>query len=399
MDKRERNLLLSTCYGHFMSHFNMLVFPAIVLPMTIALNMEIGRVIGLSFWMYLLFGLTSLPWGMLADIWSPRLLFILYYTGAGISGLCAGLWIDQPELFATALAGIGLFSGIYHPLGLGLVSKEIKDVSIGMGFNGMFGNLGLAIAPLLAGVCTWLKGPGAAYFLLGLMNISGLILILSLPRLNSEHKKYEKSDYGQSMVKPFVILLVIMMLAGIAYRGATLIVPAYFELKTEAIFSWLSDDINMNISENLAATLIISFIYLVGIPGQYLGGKVAQRFNLKLCYLIFNAITVPAVFLMAITTDIPLFILTVVYFFFLLGMQPIENTLLTMFTPRRLLHSAYGFKFILSFGVGSFAVFMVSGIQKHLCIEAVFPALGIVSVFLIMGIILLIKISGKMELN
>ncbi len=47
----------------------MLVFPAIVLPLTKRLDMEMSGVLGISFWMYLLFGCTALPWGMIADRW------------------------------------------------------------------------------------------------------------------------------------------------------------------------------------------------------------------------------------------------------------------------------------------------------------------------------------------
>ncbi len=132
-----------------MSHFNMLVFPAIVLPLTVYLQVDMATVLGLSFWMYLLFGCTALPWGMIADRWSagPLMLMRIYYAGAGISAFTAALCLNRPFALTIALAAIGLFSGIYHPIGLGIISKEIKRVSVGMGYNGMFGNLGLASAP------------------------------------------------------------------------------------------------------------------------------------------------------------------------------------------------------------------------------------------------------------
>ena len=52
MDSRESRILVATCYGHFMSHFNMLVFPAVVLPLANRLNMSMGYILDLSFWMY-----------------------------------------------------------------------------------------------------------------------------------------------------------------------------------------------------------------------------------------------------------------------------------------------------------------------------------------------------------
>ena len=53
---------------------------------------------------------------------------------------------------SIALAGMGLFSGIYHPIGLGMISKGVNRMSMALGYNGMFGNLGLATAPLMTGI-------------------------------------------------------------------------------------------------------------------------------------------------------------------------------------------------------------------------------------------------------
>ena len=142
MTPNERNVLITTCCGHFLSHFNMLTFPAVVLPLAAQLKLPIAEVLGISFWMYLLFGLTALPWGLAADRFGAKTLMGIFYGGAGLCGLTAAGWIDAPGLMSLALAGIGLFSGIYHPAGLGLISKQIKRISYGMGINGMFGNLG-----------------------------------------------------------------------------------------------------------------------------------------------------------------------------------------------------------------------------------------------------------------
>ena len=85
-DSRERRILINTCFGHFMSHFNMLVFPAIVLPLAARVNLDMATVLGFSFWMYLLFGFTALPWGLAADRWGAGALMVLFYAGAAWPG-------------------------------------------------------------------------------------------------------------------------------------------------------------------------------------------------------------------------------------------------------------------------------------------------------------------------
>jgi len=372
-----------------MSHFNMLVFPAIVLPLTVHLKADMATVLGMSFWMYLLFGCTALPWGVIADRWGAGPLMRIYYAGAGISAWTAALCLDSPTALMIALAAIGFFSGIYHPAGLGIISKEIKRVSRGMGFNGMFGNLGLASAPLMAGLVNWLWGPKAAYFFLGGMNFLGLLLMGMFSMLPSQQSRETQTKKENGLLGAFIILLIAMMLGGIAYRAGTVILPTYFELKNEIIFIWLTKLISEGISQNLVATSITSLTFLVGMLGQYTGGRFAERFDPRLGYLLFFGLTGPAAFFMAAAGNLLLVGLAVWFFFFLLGMQPIENTLVAKFTPRRFLHSAFGTKFILTFGVGALAVKMVTTIQHAFQIEAVFYFIGTTSVVAI-GVILVL---------
>ena len=399
MDSRETRILVATCYGHFMSHFNMLVFPAVVLPLAHRLNMGVGYILDLSFWMYCLFGISALPWGMIADRWGSKPLFLIYYLGAGLSGLAAAAWIDHPSRFSLALAMIGLFSGIYHPIGLGMISKGIKRISLGMAYNGMFGSLGLASAPLLTGVVNWLWGPSAAYLFLGALNLLGVGLIAVLPSMESQVSVNKSSEEGNGngYLVAFLILLGAMMLGGVVYRGATVILPAYFELRNQAIFHWIHSAAGIGLSKNLVATAIVSFIFIMGMFGQYTGGRTAERFDLRFCYLIFHAITIPAALLMARASDIPLVILALIYFFFLLGMQPIENTLVAKFTPQKLHHSAYGTKFVLTFGVGALSVKMIKAIETAVNIEAVFYALGMTSMVLVGVIVILIYRTHRIE--
>jgi predicted MFS family arabinose efflux permease len=142
---------------------------------------------------------------------------------------------------------------------------------------------------------------------------------------------------------PFVVLLVAATLAGISYRGNTLVQPGYFaERVSEIGFG--------------AAT---SLAYLFGIAGQYIGGLLADRHDLRRLYFAFHALSLPALLLMTALSGIPLIATAAVFVFFSLGMQPIENTLFFHCAPPRWRATAYGLKFVFTFGVGSLAVWLV----------------------------------------
>ena len=55
---------------------------------------------------------------------------------------------------------------------------------------------------------------------------------------------------------------------------------------------------------------------------------------------------------------------------------PIENTLVARFAPKRFHHSAFGAKFVLTFGVGALAVKGVAAIETGYDIETVFICLA-----------------------
>jgi len=92
---------------------------------------------------------------------------------------------------------------------------------------------------------------------------------------------------------------------------------------------------------------------------------------------------------MAVTSNMPLIIFAMIHSFFLLGMQPLENTLVARLSPPQLHSSAFGLKFILTFGVGALSVSMVSGIKESFGLSAVYIALALVSTVLVCVILLL----------
>ncbi len=390
MNSREQSILGVTCFGHFMSHFNMLVFPAVLLPLAGSLQYSLTTTLALSFWMYLLFGLSALPWGLAADRFGPRRLLGIFHLGAGLCGFWAAANIGNPDVLWLALAGIGLFSGIYHPAGLGWIAKEVKNTSRGMAYNGMFGNLGLAIAPLLAGTVNYFWGTRMVYVVLGFMNLLGLILLALSSAESGGAVANTKKNQGNSLAA-FVVLLLAMTLGGIVYRGTSVTLPAYFELQNSDLYHSLTNLTGGLGSANVVATLLTSLIYFVGMAGQYTGGWVGERFRLTSGYLLFHVLTIPMALAMAASANGMLVFFAMIHGFFLLGMQPLENTLVARLTPANFLSSAYGMKFILTFGVGALSVKMVGLVQTSWGFPAVYQGLAGVSTLLMLTIIILIK--------
>jgi MFS family permease len=404
MNNQERAIVNATGYGHFLSHFNMLVFPALALPLSQRFGLDLASTLDLGFWMYLLFGITALPWGILADRFGSRPLLAVFHLGSGCSGLAAAFFASTPSGFQLSLVGIGLFSGIYHPAGLGWIAVRLPRTARAMAINGIFGSLGLAMGPLLAGLINWLFGLQAVYFCLGIMNLAGIFFLLHIKDTRPEQTDYHSSWSAQqeqkknSAWKEFVVLLICMMLGGVVYRGATVTLPALFERNLPAVVTAVNTFFQgLTVSGNVVATVTIGGLYLIGMYGQYMGGRFGERFDLRYSYLGFHLVTIPLAFLIGMATNSSLIFLAALHAFFLLGMQPLENTLVARLTPAWMRSSAYGMKFILTFGVGAGAVKLIKNVEQTWGLSHVFPVLGAVSILLVMMIGMLIATTQQIR--
>ncbi len=397
MNAGERKIITITSFGHFMSHFNMMVFPALILPLTGYYHSNFSQVVQLSFLMYLFYGISALPWGMVTDRFGAKRLLAIFFLGTGLCSLAGALFMGSSVAFSMFLAGIGIFSGIYHPAGIGLISRGVRQIGKGLGINGVAGNLGFAFGPLIAGFINWKWGPRAAYFFLGVFNLVGFALLVFLKVADPEEGMAINKVGSRGLLKAFIILCVAMIFGGITFRGLTVTLPSLLQLRNPQLLKMLAGGVSFLHSHNVVASILTSLIFVIGIFGVYLGGYVADHADLRRAYIWFNGLAFFGALGMAYFTDIPLVAVSIFYVFFLLGMQPIENTLIAAYTPDRLRHSGYGVKFVLKFGVGALAVRLIGWIKDAWSIQAVFLMMAMVSVLVVAIIFLLITVTGPMS--
>jgi MFS family permease len=399
----EKRILGLTSAAHFLTHLYELTFPALALTVRDDLGWSLSQVLRLSFGMYLLFGLGSLPMGILTDHWKARWVLVFSMFGAGIGCLLVARAETQTQ-FILALALVGLCISAYHPAGMSLLSRAVRQRGRALGLNGVFGNLGSATAPFIAGILAYELGWRAAYVALGGLGfvaaLGGLLLRVEEPERITSGPGSIRAERG--VMGAFAILCVAMMLAGLAYRGVSLVLPATFETQTTFLDSVLERlrFTQLQGVQNLAATLIASGVYAMGMAGQVLGGHLADRKDLRKLYLLFHGVSLPFVIAMAFVDEGLLVIVAGVYVFFALGMQPIENSLVARFTPERWRSTSYGVKFILNFGVGSLGVYGVAALRPEESFTPVYLAVAAM-VFLVCltSAVLLLRTPGMVVRN
>ena len=385
-----------TSAAHLLAHLYELAFPAIALTMMQERGWDLAHVLRLSFLMYLLFGLGALPMGLLTDHWRARGMLVVCMFGGGLGALAVAASRNEAQLIA-ALAFVGLAGSIYHPAGMALLSKTVRARGRALGFNGVFGNLGSAAAPFVAGILAYKFGWRAAYAVLGAFGVAcGIVSLLvrldERPLAPVASTEPRAAGNGISLRTTLVLLCVAMALAGFVYRGVSILLPAVFREHT-TFFATLLERMRFESLaglRNLAGATLASITYGAGMLGQYVAGHIADRYDLRKAYLAFHAASLPFLFLMGVAHEGMLLVTACIYVFFALGMQPIENSLVAHLTPARWRSTSYGVKFILTFGAGSTAVYAVTAMQASGGFAPVFTLLGVLVAGLCMCVLLLL---------
>ena len=192
--QREKKVLAVSSSAHFLTHFYILIFPAIVMPFAREMELAISDIFPLAFMMYMLYGALALPAGYLADHWSKMAVLKICVLGMSLSSLAAGFSSSMTG-FTVSLAMIGFFCGLYHPAGLGLISSEIKKQGSAHGINGIFGNIGIAAAPFTAGIVLLVLNWRWVYALAGLL---GLVVLAFFFIVNVTETDQRKADSSQA---------------------------------------------------------------------------------------------------------------------------------------------------------------------------------------------------------
>src|SRR5437868_4893733 len=164
-------------FAHALDHYVMLIFPMVVIALQVPYARSYAELIALGTASFVAFGVFSLPAGWLADRWSRRNMLALFYAGSGVSLIAAGL---APNLvvLAAALALLGMFAAIYHPVGTAMLVEAAAVRGRALAFNGVCGNLGAALAAGMTAAIIAVLGWRAAFLLPGaICFLSGLVYL------------------------------------------------------------------------------------------------------------------------------------------------------------------------------------------------------------------------------
>jgi len=351
-----RSATLSVAFanvGHLLTHMMMLLYPTVVLALEGRYGLTYGELIALFMPANVLYGVSALPAGWLGDRWSAERMMVIFFIGSGAAAVLTGL-SDGPAGLTIGLAGIGLFGSIYHPVGVAWLVRNAENRGRMLGWNGIFGSLGVGMAPLTAATLTDLVSWRAAFIVPGVIaSVLGVALAVlvrgnHVVALKTDRKPQPEPERGEAS-RVFIVLSITMLAAGIMWLMLTTALPKLFDLRLAALtHGW-----------SVGTGFFVSLVFVVSAAMQMVGGWLADRFPLKRIYLFAWLAQIPVLLIIMRAAELPLLASMMLLFSLEVLTAPAENSLLVRYTPGRWRATAFGAKFVLSLGVAALAVPLV----------------------------------------
>ena len=353
-NQRARLLFLNV--GHFVDRLFMLIFAKAAfsagLGFGLAQDGAYAEMIPYGVPSLILFGAGAPIAAHMADKWNRNGMIAVFFIGIGIASIATS-FATSPLGIGIGLAAIGVFASIYHPIGIAMIVEGGGKVGGRLGANGVWGNMGVAAAPLITGFVLadydWRLAfvlPGVVSILIGL----GFVAFVRAGRIRPpEPSSREKAHVGfrPGWKRALFALALVSSAGGFVFGAMTFVIPRMFEV--------LMTDISIDV----AVTGALAAVVYAGASWAQLGtGRLIDRRRIKpvlLCVALGQPVLIG---LMATQTDYGLFAASLLAMAFVFGQIPITDAVLSRYVPDEWRAKVLSVKFMLNLVIGAGALMM-----------------------------------------
>ncbi len=372
--ERSRRLrLLCLNLGHAYTHLFMLLYPTVVISLQAEGAGSYDELLLPSTLGFAAFAAGAVPAGWLGDRWSRRAMLVLMFVGLAGGALITGL-ADNPWQLAAGLGVIGLFAAIYHPVGIAMLVEETGRSGRALGINGVFGNLGVAAAPLLAALLSESLGWRWAFFLPAIV-VSATGLLFWMVSGDSGHSTVaeERGDIPKVQAarwRVFGYIAVSMVLSGLVFDVTTISLP---KLVDEQVGSFLTGRVSTG--------ALASLIFAVAAFSQILVGWLIDRYPIRPLAALLPALQAPLLVLAVTLSGWAAYPAALGIMLLVFGKIPISDALVARYSAKAWRARVYAVKYLLSSAVGAFSVPLIALLYR--------PEAGFRELYLVLAVLAL----------
>ncbi len=358
MPETSRRVALLLNLAHALDHLFLLIFATAVAA--IAADFGFARwedVMPYSVGAFAMFGLGSLPAGKLGDSWGRRPMMLVFFFGLGGSALLAAATQTVWQL-AAALALLGAFASIYHPVGIPMLVQGAKKPGATIGVNGLSGNLGLAAAALLTGFLVQALGWRAAFALPGLVCISLGFVFARLVPAEAEPPS-RRSRPAAVALSPAQLARVLAVMT-VASATASLL----FNLTTNGNGRLLAERFAGVVSDPATLGGLLAGVYAVASLAQVVVGRLLDRVPLKRLQMTIVLAQAPLLAAASQAQGWWLYAALLGVMILIFGAIPFTDAVIVRYVDDRMRSRVAGLRLTLSLGFSSLAVWALGPVVK-----------------------------------
>ena len=341
--------------AHALDHFVLLIYPTAVIAIAADTGAGYPALIGLSTGAFLAFGLFSLPMGWLADRWGRRNLLALFFGGCGLA--CLGLaTAGTPAGFAAWLLLLGVFAAIYHPVGSAMLVSHTRRLGRDLGWNGVSGNLGAALASGVTALLAAALGWRAAFVLPGLVCLlAGAAFLLLVPGDGGPAQARKTGAPAAIPVRRPLILFLVFAAALVA-GGMT------FNITTIALPKVIDERLGLALPLALTGSLATA-VFLLGALTQLAMGRLIDHRPLPTIFLGLALLQPVGLALAALTTGLPLLAGLVLAMAAIYGQVVVNDAMVARYVPEDYRARAFSVRYFLGFTTSGLAVPLIAALH------------------------------------
>ena len=354
--QRPVSLLLNI--AHAMDHLFLLVFATAVA--TIAHDFGFARwedLMPYGAGAFLMFGLGSLPAGRLGDQWGRRQMMVVFFFGMGAAALLVALTQNAWQL-AAALALLGKFSSIYHPVGIPMLVQQSTNPGAAIGVNGLAGNLGIAAAALLTGFLVAHIGWRAAFAVPGVVCLALGVLFMRVAPHETEPPSARSRKAAVPLTRQQLARVLAVMTMASASGGLI------FNLTTNGNGQLLVERFRGLVEDPATLGMLLAAVYAVASLAQLVVGRLIDRYPLKPLWLAIVLMQVPMLYAAAHAQGWWLFASLLGTMAFVFGAIPFTDATIVRFVDDRMRSRVAGLRLAISLGISSAAVWALGPAVK-----------------------------------
>jgi MFS family permease len=330
---------------------------------------------------FLLFGLGSLPAGRLGDLWGRRPMMLVFFVGMGLSALLVAVTRDAWQL-AGALTLMGLFSSIYHPVGIPMLVRGAPRPGLAIGINGLAGNLGVAFAAVTTGLLVKYAGWRAAFVVPGLLSIAcGVAFARLAPRdvaPPAHGARTPRPQEAPALARIFIVMTIAAISSSLLFNFTT---NGNGELLRERFAGIVADPALLG--------ALLAGIYVVASFAQVAIGLLIDRYPMKRLYLGVVALQAPLFVAASGANGWSLYALQIAFMIAVFGAIPFTDAMIVRYVDDRIRSRVSGMRLAVSFGVSSAAVWLLGPLVKAAGFGALLLLMAGISMVTLLAIALL----------